>query len=168
MACSCNLLCASGDQRCGGRDAENDGAGAGPARAGGPRHAQHAGTGCAAALAMLHSSLAAGSCSLPWCASAQPAVEWQTNSLDQLRQLRTLAVHPSPAVQCGATAYALGSNATERDAELVDLLFRSVGFCIQGAAARVGEEGRVGVGQQGAQRGSLLFYLVQACHTSFS
>lgn len=38
-----------------------------------------------------------------------------------------------PAVQCGASAYALGSNATERDAELVDLLLSSVGFCIRGA-----------------------------------
>lgn len=40
----------------------------------------------------------------------------------------------SAAVQCGASAYALGRNATERDAELVDLLFSSVGFCIRGEA----------------------------------
>lgn len=35
------------------------------------------------------------------------------------------------AVQAGASAYALGRHATEQDAAAVDLLFSSVGFCIQ-------------------------------------
>lgn len=40
--------------------------------------------------------------------------------------------HTRPAaVQAGASAYALGTNASEADAEVVDLLFSSVGFCIQ-------------------------------------
>jgi hypothetical protein len=34
-------------------------------------------------------------------------------------------------VQSGASAYALGKNATQRDADVVDRLLSSVGFCIQ-------------------------------------
>jgi pyrroline-5-carboxylate reductase len=34
-------------------------------------------------------------------------------------------------VQCGASAYALGRHVTPRDAEVVELLLSSVGFCIE-------------------------------------
>lgn len=46
--------------------------------------------------------------------------------------VRVVRVMPNtPAlVQCGASAYALGKNVTARDADIVDLLLSSVGFCI--------------------------------------
>jgi pyrroline-5-carboxylate reductase len=45
---------------------------------------------------------------------------------------RGIRLPPSAAalVQCGASAYALGKNVTARDADIVDLLLSSVGFCI--------------------------------------
>ncbi len=34
-------------------------------------------------------------------------------------------------MQCGASAYALGKHATQRDADVVDLLLSSVGFSLE-------------------------------------
>lgn len=141
--CMHPLPCVAGHQHCGGHDAQHDGAGAGPARASSACHAQHASPGCAAAafewrflsghaLPVLDClRLLCTLCQRPTCSGTCPS----TSPRNLPPPSRVFSPAVLPTVQCGATAYALGRNATERDAELVDLLFSSVGFCIQGGAA---------------------------------
>ncbi len=66
-----------------------------------------------------------------------------------------------PAVQSGASAFCLGRNATQQDADVVETLFCSVGFCIQVQEKQMdavtgGWRGaqRGAVGRSGAQRGA--------------